>query len=207
MVTFTCTCHMLSKIYSISSTAIFLAKRIAAMTYGVNQVKKVRNILTRVQLSVVYEGPCSTEPVNTFKKRRRALSCILNKAGMGKNYIMQNNIQGYQQYHLLNVSLITIPSFRLVHIKNIYNITKHYFKWKYSYEKLLLLLNNIHAHTHPHALPHTHRKLKNCPIKCLYPHELHIKHIRALFIPSTYCCVLLLANILDTAFSCDPDPH
>ena len=117
MVTFTCTCHMLSKIYSISSTAIFLAKRIAAMTYGVNQVKKVRNILTRVQLSVVYEGPCSTEPVNTFKKRRRALSCILNKAGMGKNYIMQNNIQGYQQYHLLNVSLITIPSFRLVHIK------------------------------------------------------------------------------------------
>jgi len=60
--------------------------------------KKVRNILTRVQLTFAHEGPCSTEPVNTFKKQRRTLSCILNKAGdalgMGKNYIMQNNIQG-----------------------------------------------------------------------------------------------------------------
>lgn len=66
----------------------FLAKRIAAMTYRVNQVKKVRNILTRVQLSVFHEGPCSTEPVNTFKKERKALSRIPNKAGdalgMGK---------------------------------------------------------------------------------------------------------------------------
>jgi hypothetical protein len=57
--------------------------------------KKVRNILTRAQLIVAHEGPCSTEPVNTFKKQR-TLSCILNKAGdvlgMGKNYMMQNNI-------------------------------------------------------------------------------------------------------------------
>jgi hypothetical protein len=51
--------------------------------------KKVRNIPTTVQLTV---GPCSTEPVDTLKKQRWT-SCILNKAGgMGKNYIMQNNI-------------------------------------------------------------------------------------------------------------------
>jgi hypothetical protein len=60
--------------------------------------KKVRNILTRAQLTFAHEGSCSTEPVNTFTKQRRTLSCILNKAGdalgMGKNYIMQNNIQG-----------------------------------------------------------------------------------------------------------------
>jgi hypothetical protein len=66
------------------------------MTYGVTHLKNMRNILTRVQLTVVHERPCCTEPVITFKKQRRTLSCILNKAGdavgMEKNYIMQNNI-------------------------------------------------------------------------------------------------------------------
>jgi hypothetical protein len=56
----------------------------------------VRNILTRVQPTVAHEGPCSTEPVNTFKKQKRTLSRILNNAGdalaMRKNYIIRNNI-------------------------------------------------------------------------------------------------------------------
>jgi hypothetical protein len=39
IVTFTCICHMLSKIYSISFSAIFLAKVTAAMTYGVTNLK------------------------------------------------------------------------------------------------------------------------------------------------------------------------
>ena len=46
-----------------------------------NPFKKVRNILTRVQLTVAHEGPCSTEPVNTFKKKRSTLSCVLNGNG------------------------------------------------------------------------------------------------------------------------------
>jgi len=74
MVTFTCTCHKLSKIYSISCCAIFLAKRIVAMTYGVTHLKKMRNILTRVQLTVVHERLCCTEPVNTFKKHYHVFS-------------------------------------------------------------------------------------------------------------------------------------
>jgi len=69
------------KKYSISCSTIFLAKRIVAMSYGVTHLKKMRNILTRVQLTVAHERPCCTEPVNTFKKQRRTLSCILNKAG------------------------------------------------------------------------------------------------------------------------------
>jgi len=39
-VTFTGTCHKLSKIYSISCSAIFLAKRIVATTYGVTRLKR-----------------------------------------------------------------------------------------------------------------------------------------------------------------------
>jgi hypothetical protein len=78
MVTYTSTCHILSKIYSTYCTAIFLAKRIVAMTYAVTH--KVRNILTRNQLSVAHEEPCSIESVNIFKKLR-TLSYILNKAG------------------------------------------------------------------------------------------------------------------------------
>jgi hypothetical protein len=38
MVTFTRTCHILSKIYSISCTATFLAERIVAMTYTVTHL-------------------------------------------------------------------------------------------------------------------------------------------------------------------------
>jgi len=40
MVTFICTCHKLSKIYSISCSAIFLTKRIVVTTYGVTHSKR-----------------------------------------------------------------------------------------------------------------------------------------------------------------------
>ena len=38
--------------------------------------------------------------------RKRGAHYHVFSMGMGKNYIMQNNIQGYPQQHLLNVSLI-----------------------------------------------------------------------------------------------------